>query len=182
MPILNYTNLLDSTDLLYEGQVAYTEDTVIRTGISAETSAIIPFGRAVGKGAATTGARSDRLDLINLSGSGTVIVGIAVATDTIMKITGTPGTDAGVSVVSGVMGWPVDYEVSYLVRGVIGVRVGDAGGVKPGDDVYAIHTASSGVLVGTFRNDNSNATQIVNARWLGYGAQNDIVPLSINLA
>jgi hypothetical protein len=120
--------------------------------------------------------------LINLASGSSVIVGIAVSTDTIQKVTGTPGTDEAVSVVSGVMGWPVDYPVSYLVRGVIGVKVGDAGGVKPGDDVYAIHTVSTGVLVGTFRNDNSSATQITNARWLGYGAQNDIVPLSINLA
>lgn len=180
MPILTYANVTDG-DLLYEGQIVYTEDTVIRTGINSEASAIIPFGRAVAKGAATTGATSDRLDLALLT-SGAAIVGIAVATDTIMKITGTPGTDDGVSVVGGVMGYPVDYEVSYLVRGVIGVRVADSGGVKPGDDVYAVHTASSGVLVGTIRNDNTNATQITNARWLGYGAQNKIVPLSINLA
>lgn len=181
MPILNYDNITDG-DLIYEGQIVYTEDTIIRTGYNAEASAIIPFGRAVAKGAATTGASSDRIDLINLVDGSSVIVGIAVSTDTIQKVTGTPGTDEAVSVVSGVMGWPVDYPVSYLVRGVIGVKVGDANGVKPGDDVYAIHTASSGVLVGTFRNDNSNATQITNARWLGYGAQNDIVPLSINLA
>lgn len=181
MPILNYDNITDG-DLIYEGQIVYTEDTIIRTGYNAEASAIIPFGRAVAKGAATTGASSDRIDLVNLVDGNSIIVGIAVSTDTIQKVTGTPGTDEAVSVVSGVMGWPVDYPVSYLVRGVIGVRVSDTDTVKPGDAVYAVHTASSGVLVGTFRSDSTNAIQITNARWLGYGGQNDIVPLSINLA
>jgi hypothetical protein len=179
MPITSYQNVLDGP-LLYEGQIKYTEDTIVRTGYNSETDAIIPFGRAVAKGAATTGSTSAKLDLINQADANSVIVGISVLTHTLMKITGTPGTDEGVSVVGGVMGWPVAYPVSYLVRGVIGVRVAEA--VTPTSDVFAVHTASSGIVVGSFRTDNTNAVQIAGAKFLGYGAQDDIVPLSINLA
>lgn len=179
MPILANTNLLDG-DLLYEGQIAYTEDTIIRTGYNAEASAILPFGRMAAKGAATTGSTNARIDLINMVDANSIMQGIPVASDAIEKITGTPGTDLNVSVVSGVMGYPVDAPVSYLVRGVIGVRV--AAAVTPSSDVYVVHTASSGIVVGTFRPNNTNAIQLTGAKFLGYGAQDDIVPLSINMA
>ncbi|HEY9737481.1 MAG TPA: hypothetical protein V6D06_14405 [Trichocoleus sp.] len=180
MVILSNADLLDG-DTVHEGQIKYTEDVIVRTGYNAEAAALIPFGRAVTKGNVSSGRTSDRLDLVNLTGAGNAIVGIAVATDIIERRSGAPGVVEGASLMEdGTMAYPIDYTVSYLVRGVIGVRL--AGPVTPASPVYVVHTASEGILVGTFQAGAVNAIQIPGARFLGFGAQDEVVPVSINLA
>lgn len=165
MPILDNADL--SSAKLFEGQVATTEPSVIRTGINADT-AILVFGRALVKGTGDD-------DLILPAGAGGILLGIAMATDTIEKRTGHSVNS------DGDMGYPVDYAVSYLIRGVIGVKVGQA--VTPASNVFYVHTAFTGAAVGTFRADanTDKAAQITNARFLASGGIGSVVPLSINL-
>jgi hypothetical protein len=59
------------------------------------------------------------------------------------------------------MGWPIDYEMSYLRRGIIAVPV-DSDCVQ-GGPVYCIHTASTGQVAGHFRKDaNTDKADLVN--------------------
>jgi hypothetical protein len=168
-----YTDLTEG-DLLYEGQVANTQGAVIRTGLNAGT-VILPFGRAVVQAAAS----NDRnlLGLVLPVDANSVFMGVAVKTDALEKRSGYT-LDS-----NGDMGWPVDHEMSYLVRGVIGVRVREA--VTTDDPVFWIFTADTGEKKGEFRisaNDAVAAVQITGARWLRNTANDGIAPLALNLA
>jgi hypothetical protein len=168
MPITNYSDLLDSASL-YEGQIANLESAVIRTGVNADsTNNILVFGRALVKG-------SGDKDLILPVDANSVIMGIAVATDTFEK-------RSGFSINSdGDMGYPLNWTVSYLVRGIVGVKVVQA--VTPASTVFWIHTPQTGQRKGHFRADadTNRAVQITNARFLKSGVAGSVVPLSINL-
>jgi hypothetical protein len=169
MPITNYSDLLDG-DKLYEGQIASIETAVIRTGVNADsTNTILVFGRALVKG---TGDR----DLILPVDANSVLTGIAIATDTFEKRTGySLNADND-------MGYPLYQPVSYLVRGVIGVKV--VQNVTPSSAVYWIHNPQTGQRKGQFRADadTNRAVQITNARFLRSGIAGSVVPVSINLA
>ncbi len=169
MPITNYTDLLDGAPL-YEGQIANLELAIIRTGVNADsTNGILTFGRALVKG---TGDK----DLILPVDANSVLMGIAVATDTFEK-------RSSFSINSdGDLGYPLYWAVSYLVRGIIGVKVQQ--NVTPASAVYWIHTPQTGQRKGQFRADadTNRAVQITNARFLKSGTAGSVVPLSINLA
>jgi hypothetical protein len=168
MPITNYTDTIDGQPL-YEGQVAFTEQPVIRTGINAD-SAIVPFGRAVAR--TNTGDK----DLLLPVDANSILAGIAFAADDFEK-------RAGYSLnADNDMGYPLKYEISYLVRGVIGVKVTTA--VTPLSPVFWIHTPDAGERKGQFRADaNTNkAVQVTAARFLRSGAAGSVIPLSLNLA
>lgn len=166
-----YNDLTDG-ELRYEGQIAQTQDTVTRTGLNT-SGAILPFGRAVVQDA----ANNDR-ELLGVElpvDANSVILGIAVKTDALEKRTGYTLT------ADGEMGWPAAHEMTYLVKGVIGVRVRQA--VTTDDPVYFIHTADTGENVGEFRIDANTdaAVQITNARWLRDTPNDGIAPLAIDL-
>lgn len=167
MPISNYADLIETP--LYEGQIATTEAVVVRTGINADaTNQILTFGRAVCKGA------GDK-DLILPVDANSIFLGIAVATDTIEKRTGfSLNADND-------MGWPYQWVMSYLVRGVIGVKVQQ--NVNPASPVFWIHTPQTGQRKGQFRADadTNRAVQISSARFMATGIAGSVVPLSINL-
>lgn len=165
--------ILDNSDLtslrLFEGQVATTEPSVIRTGINADSVPLI-FGRALVKGPGDE-------DLILPAGAGGLLMGISCVIDVPIF----EKREQYSLNVDGDMGYPVDYAVSYLIRGVIGVKVGQ--NVTPASNVFYVHTAFTGAAVGTFRTDanTDKALQIANARFLASGAAGSVVPLSINL-
>jgi hypothetical protein len=168
MPITSYTDLLDGASL-YEGQIANLESAIVRTGINADTTNnIIVFGRAVVKG---TGDK----DLLLPVDANSVFQGIAVATDVFEK---RPSYSLNSD---NDFGYPLQYVMSYLIRGVIGVKV--ESNVNPTSPVFWIHTPSSG-RKGQFRADanTAKAVQITNARFLKTGLVGNVVPLSINLA
>ena len=169
MPITNYSDLLDG-DRLYEGQIANLELAIIRTGVNADsTNNILTFGRAIAKG---TGDK----DLILPVDANSILMGITVATDTFEK-------RSGFSINSdGDLGYPLNWPVSYLVRGIIGVKIQQ--NVTPASAVYWIHTPQAGQRKGQFRADadTNRAVQITNARFMKSGTAGSVVPLSINLA
>lgn len=165
MPITEYSDLTE-LEGLYEGQIANTEPSVVRSGINAEEG-ILFFGRAVVKGTADD-------DLLLPVDGDSIILGVAVATDTFEK-------RDGYSLSSGLMGYPENYPASYLIRGVIGVKVNVV--VTPASPVFVVHTAFADNAVGTFRADagTAQAVQLTSARYLKSGAAGAVVPLSINL-
>lgn len=167
MPITNYSDLLDSTSL-YEGQIVYVEETIQRTGINSDSS-IIVFGRAVVQG---TGDK----DLLLPVDANSVLRGIAVKTDAFEK------RDSYSVNADSDMGYPLDYPVTYLVRGVIAVKVQQS--VTPASSVYWIHTPQTGQKKGQWRADadTNRAVQLTGARFLKSGSAGSVVPLSINLA
>lgn len=167
MPINNYSDMLDG-ERLFEGQIANLEDAVVRTGLNTDTTQLI-FGRALVKG---TGDK----DLLLPVDANSLLMGIAVATDVFEK-------RAGLSLNSdNDMGYPLLWTVSYLVRGVIGVKV--VQNVSPNSQVWYVHTPQAGQRKGQFRTDidTNRALQIPNARFLRSGLAGSVVPLSINLA
>lgn len=167
MPITNYSDMLDG-ERLYQGQIANLEDAVVRTGINADSTQLI-FGRALCKG---TGDK----DLILPVDATSVLMGIAVATEVFEK-------RLGLSINSdNDMGYPLLWSVSYLIRGVIGVKL--AQNVTPASPVWFIHAPQTGQRKGQFRADvdTNRAIQIPNARFLRSGIAGSVVPLSINLA
>ncbi|MCC5636315.1 hypothetical protein LC593_10685 [Nostoc sp. CHAB 5844] len=169
MPITNYTDLLDGASL-YEGQIANLELAIIRTGVNADaTNGILTFGRALVKGA------GDK-DLILPMDANSLLIGIAIASDTFEKRSGFSING------DGDLGYPLNWAVSYLVRGVIGVKV--VQNVTPASPVFWIHTPQSGQRKGQFRADadTNRAVQITNARFMKSGTAGSVVPLSINLA
>lgn len=168
---MSYTDLTDG-ELRFEGQIAQTQDTVTRTGLNT-SGVILPFGRAVVQDA----ANNDR-ELLGVElpvDANSVLLGVAVKTDTLEKRTGYT-VDA-----NGDMGWPVTHELTFLVKGVIGVRVRQA--VTTDDPVFWIHTAAAGEKVGEFRIDANTAAavQVTNARWLRDTPNDGIAPLAIDL-
>lgn len=167
MPVSNYSDVLDFSPL-YEGQVANLETSIIRTGVNADSTNILVFGRALCKG---TGDK----DLILPVDATSVLVGIAMATDTFEKRFNSLSAD-------GDMGYPLQNVVSYLIRGVIGVKLVQA--VTPASQVWFVHTPNTGQRKGQFRADidTNRAIQIPNARYLKSGVAGSVVPLSINLA
>ena len=176
MPITSYSDLLPG-GVGYPGQLADTSPHRAFTGYNAEASTIIPFGRGVTYASVASGEGFDRVGLVNLSGSGNAFVGIAIKTD-LEKVTGTAGTDPDVSVSGDVVGYPVDYPMTYLTEGVIYVELN--GTVTPSSTVYCVYSGSGDV--GKFRADSTNALAVTGARFLGYGDDGDTVALSINRA
>ena len=178
MPITSYSDLLPG-GVGYPGQLADTSPHRAFTGYNAEASSIIPFGRGVTYASVASGEGFDRVGLVNLSGAGNTFVGIAIKTD-LEKVTGTAGTDPDVSVDStyDVVGYPVDYPMTYLTEGVIYVELN--GTVTPSSTVYCVYSGAGDV--GKFRADNTNALAVTGARFLGYGDDGDTVALSLNKA
>ncbi len=154
MPITNYSDLLDG-DKLYEGQIANLESAIIRTGVNADSTNNI---------------------LVFPVDANSVFMGIAVATDTFEKRTDYSLND------DNDMGYPLYQPVSYLVRGVIGVKIQQ--NVTPASAVYWIHNPQTGQKKGQWRADadTNRAVLVSNARFLRSGAAGSVVPLSINLA
>lgn len=173
MPITSYADI-GSTP--YEaGQVVYLETPVIRTFFNEETSTIIPFGFAVVQGAGANGA------LLPVDGN-SVFRGVAVAVDSFEK-------RASYSLNSDSrFGYPIDKEMSVLVRGVIAVLVDQA--VAAGStSVFWRHTASGDERKGVFRADadTSDAVAVTGGRWLttvssASAASPQLALLSLNLA
>lgn len=176
MPITSYSDLLPG-GVGYPGQLADISPHRAFTGYNAEASAIIPFGRGVTYASVASGEGFDRVGLVNLSGSGNTFVGIALKTD-LEKVTGTAGTDPDVSVSGGVVGYPVDYAVTYLTEGVVYVEVN--GDVTPTSAVHCVHTGAG--AVGKFRGNNTNAIAVTTARFLGYASAGGTVALSLSKA
>jgi hypothetical protein len=176
MPITSYSDLLPG-GVGYPGQLADIRPHVGWTGINAESAAIIPFGRGVTYASVASGEGFERVGLVNLSGSGNTFVGVAIKTD-LEKISGTPGTDPDVSVSGGVVGYPVDYTMTYITEGTVYVEVN--GTVTPTSAVYCVYSGSGDI--GKFRADNTNALAVTTARFLGYGEDGDTVALSLNKA
>lgn len=167
MPITNYNDILDGEDL-YEGQIALAVPPIVYTGFNSETAALIIFGRAVVQGV------GDK-DLLLPADANSVFRGIAVKTDIFEKRSGF-SLDS-----NGDMGYPIKYPVSYLTRGVIGVKV--AQNVTPTSPVFWVHTTNSTSVKGMFRidADTNRAVQLSTARFLKTGAAGSVVPLAINL-
>jgi hypothetical protein len=176
MPVTSNADLL-TRGPGYPGQLSNILPHKAYTGYNAETASIIPFGRGVTYASAASGETYDRVGLINLAGSGNTFVGVSLKTD-LEKITGTPGTDPHVSVVGGVVGYPVDYTVSYVTEGAIYVEVN--GTVTPSSSVFCVYSGSGDI--GKFRADNTNALAVSNARFTGYGEDGDYVELILNRA
>ncbi|MCC5644782.1 hypothetical protein LC607_17920 [Nostoc sp. CHAB 5824] len=170
MPITNnYSDLLDGP-CLYEGQLATTELAIVRTGINADsTNGILTFGRAIVQ---TTGDKNVILPV----DANSILMGIAIAADTFEKRSGFSING------DGDLGYPLNWPVSYLVRGVIGVKIQQ--NVTTASAVYWIHTPQTGQRKGQFRADadTNRAVLIPNARFTKSGVAGSVVPLSINLA
>lgn len=133
-------NLLVS-DKYFEGMIAYTESATIRHGHNT-SGGIIAAGKGVIRGAV-----DETLTLPAATGG--YFLGVAMLSDTVEK-------RAGYSIdANGKFGWPDDYTVSYVRRGVIAVPI-DSDCVQ-GGPVYLIHTASAGQVPGHFRKDANTA-------------------------
>ena len=121
-------NDLISADPLYEGKVATYEPAIVLTATN-KANAVIAFGKGVVRGSADG-------QVIIPTATGQTFMGIAVETNTIEK-------RAGYSIdANGKMGWPVNYDMSFIRRGIIAVPV-DSDCVQ-GGAVYVIHTAGTG--------------------------------------
>lgn len=171
MPIIQSDWDLDST--LMEGQIlSGLNDSVIYTGINAD-SVVVPFGRLACL--AASGGDGDRLPVILPADANSKPLGILVRATNFE-------TRPGYSLdAAGDLGYPLNYEVSYMVRGVIGVYVDEA--VEVTDNVFWIHTAYTGAKKGQFRTDanTDKAVQLTGAKWRRAGAAGSVVPLAINL-
>jgi hypothetical protein len=140
-----YNDLIDG-DRYYEGKPLTYESSIILTGKN-DQDAVIAFGLGLVRGSA-----DDFLEIPD--GTGGTFMGVAVETNTIEK-------RAGYSIdANGKMGWPIDYDMSYMRRGIIPVPI-DSDCVQ-GGAVYLIHTASSGQVPGHFRKDaNTDQADLV---------------------
>lgn len=152
MAITTYSDI--SAAGLIEGMI-YSEPgaTVCLTGFNAETSAIIPAGFAVVR-AATSVAEMDRTSIpLELpADSGDTFAGFAVLPKGLEKRTGySLNSDSR-------FGYPIDYEVAYMVKGIIAVPVDDT--VAYGDPVFWRHTAAGDERVGMFRMDADTADAV----------------------
>lgn len=165
MPITNYGKISDTP--FYEGKVATLEPSVIRSGTNEETVPLV-YGRAVCKGTADDG-------LIYPADADSQFYGIAKSTELDRRADFTLNAD-------GDMGYPPKHVVSYLIRGVIAVKVTVA--VTAGDPVFWIHDPGVGEKIGQFRNDANTAAavQIPGAKFLESGDAGAVVKVSINLA
>jgi len=139
-------NDLISADPLYEGKVATYEPAIVLTATN-KANAVIAFGKGVVRGSADG-------QVIIPTATGQTFMGIAVETNTIEK-------RAGYSIdANGKMGWPVNYDMSFIRRGIIAVPV-DSDCVQ-GGAVYVIHTAGTGQVPGHFRKDaNTDKADLV---------------------
>lgn len=166
MPITDYSDITKN-EPLYPGQIAYMEDVIVRTGIS-EESGIILFGSAVCQGTATNG-------LILPADANSVFRGVAVKTDVFEKRSGY-SLDSNED-----MGYPTKYELGYLLRGVIGVKVATAVAIT--DPVYWVHTTNGASVKGLWRNnaDTANAVQVTAARWVTPASAGNVARLALNL-
>lgn len=130
----------------FEGMPAYTEEVTIRHAHSTFDGVI-----AAGKGV-IRGAADETLTLPSATGG--YFLGVAMLSDTYEKREGY-SIDA-----DGKFGWPENYTVSYVRRGVIAVPI-DSDCVQ-GGAVYLIHTASTGQVPGHFRKDaDTDAADLV---------------------
>ncbi|MEM9214068.1 MAG: hypothetical protein AAGD25_06940 [Cyanobacteria bacterium P01_F01_bin.150] len=154
MAITNYSDV-QSGDLIV-GQVYSDEaNTVIRSGFNSEASTILPAGFAYCRAAASVGEESRLgIPLILPVDANSVFTGIGFIPRGLEKRDGY-SLDA-----DDRFGYPVDYEVSYVVKGIIAVEVDDT--VAYGDPVFWRHTATGDERAGMFRMDadTSDAVQI----------------------
>jgi hypothetical protein len=170
MPLRDFKDLGDAAFQLFEGQIARTEDVIIRSGSNADT-VIIRFGRWVCRG-------SNDGDLLLPVDANSVILGIAVETQAIER-------RAGINVdADGNIGYAprtlMPMRIGYLVRGVIGVLVD--GNVVEGQQGHARHTAPGAKGVSRGDADTAKAIAVPGTRFLRSGNAGSVVPLSINLA
>ena len=174
MPIEQYGDVIDDTNNVFEGQLVYPERAEVRTGINSD-AVILPFGRAVALGADGDGDGTRLPGLLPVDAN-SVLIGVLVQSNMFEKLPNF-SIDA-----DGNMGYPLSYEFSYCVDGVIGVYTTVA--VTPDDPVFWIHTPTATERKGQFRNDaNTNrAVQVANARFLKSAAADTVVPLSIKIA
>lgn len=170
---------------LIEGQIYSAEGaTKIRSGFNSEASTIIPAGFAVCRAASSVAEDSTKnIPLILPADANSIFAGIALLSNAIEKRSGY-SLDA-----DGRFGYPIDYEVAYLVEGVIAVPVDDT--VAYGDPVFWRHTASGDERSGMFRMDadTADAVQIgtvANCKFvsdaIGTAANPAIALVSINIA
>jgi len=140
-------SLLLLNEKYFEGMPAYTEDVTIRHAHSTFDGVI-----AAGKGV-VKGSTDETLTIPNESGM--YFLGVAMLSDTYEKRDGF-SIDA-----AGKFGWPKNYTVSYVRRGVIAVPIDSD--CATGGPVYVIHTASTGQTPGHFREDATGADLVPNA-------------------
>jgi hypothetical protein len=144
MPITSYDLNLPPG---YEGQIATTEDHVIRSAVNL-TPNVIPWGRVVVRAADTgTGLYNDLPPAQLPSAAGQRVLGVNIKTDIYEKE----------FTASGEAGIPKNRPVAYMVRGTFYGYVEKA--VAAGDPVFFRHTASgANTEIGRFRNDADTAT------------------------
>lgn len=174
MPITSYADISDTPLVL--GQIVHADDNIIRTAYNAD-SIIIPYGFAIVK---LSGNPDPMPAGVPVDGN-SVFLGVPILRDVNEK------RDSYSVDSDDYFGVPVDYEFSYLVRGVVAVPVD--GAVTAGStSVFWRHTASSPERKGVFRADadTSDAVAVTGARWLstvtGTAASPAIAKLSLNLA
>jgi len=144
MPITDYKRRLPPG---YEGQIATTEDHVIRSAVNTSGDTL-PFGRVLIRAADTgTGLYNDLPPAVLPSATGQKVLGVHIKTDIYEKeITDTEF--AGIK---------DERPVAYMVRGTFYGWAEEA--VAAGDTVYFRHTASgANTELGRFRNDADTAT------------------------
>jgi len=144
MPITDYSRRLPPG---YEGQIATTEDHVIRSAING-ANAVLPFGRLLVRGADTgAGLYNDLPPAVLPSATGQKVLGVHIKTDIYEKETDAAG-DPGIK---------AKLPVAYMTRGTFYGWVEEA--VAAGDPVFFRHTAAApNDVVGRFRNDAATGT------------------------
>jgi len=184
MAITTYDDISNAG--LIEGQIYSAEGaTKIRTGFNTEASTIIPAGFAVCRAAASVAEDSTKnIPLILPADANSIFAGIALLPVGIEKRSGY-SLDT-----NNRFGYPVGYEVAYLVQGTIAVPVDDT--VAYGDPVFWRHATTGDELAGMFRMDNdggSDAVQIGGVDTckfvsdaIGTAANPAIALVSINIA
>ena len=183
MAITNYNDISDLG--LVEGQIYSMEGaTKYRTGFNSEASTILPAGFAVCRAASSVAEDgTNNIPLILPADANSTFAGIATLPIGIEKRSGySLNTDSR-------FGYPIDYEVAYLVEGVIAVPVDDT--VAYGDPVFWRHTATGDERAGMFRidADTADAVQIgtvANCKFVsdavGTAANPALALVSINIA
>lgn len=176
MAILNYELQLP---VGYEGMIATVEsfNGVIRTASNADTI-VIPFGRAVVRG---TG---DGTAIMPSAGTGQILLGVATKTDVFEKRIAYTGSAVYSNVdASGRVGYPKNWDIAYMTRGVIWVFAETA--VTPASNVYYRFAASGGnTVLGRFTGTaDAGTVQIAsNAQFINSTTSpGQLVQIAINL-
>lgn len=154
----------------YAGGLASSEPHNVLAGLNKESSADIPYGRAVVLASIPSAlGPNDYTPAVLPVDANSVFVGIAL-----FSHAHNPKNTSGV--LAGDM-------FNIISKGVVYVEVEQA--VQPGDAVYFRHTTASGtgtsIALGKFRKDadSSKALQLTNARWRGKAAAGGIAALEI---